>query len=63
MSLDAEAGHGYQEHEKRQGSKSGGEKPGMGGIVALRPRSCEVWGLLEDDRDDYKKSGGDDDWR
>jgi hypothetical protein len=48
MSLDAKAGHRYQEHEKRQGSKSGGEKPRTGGIVALRPRSCEVWRMLED---------------
>jgi hypothetical protein len=48
MSLDAKAGHRYQEHEKRQGSKRGREKPGVRRIVALRPGSAEVWVLLDD---------------
>ncbi len=41
VSFDAKAGHGDEEDNERQGGECGGEKPGVRGVVALRPSGGE----------------------
>jgi len=51
VALDAEAGHRDQENEKRESGIDSGEKPGVGGVVALTPGNGE-WGSSLEDEDD-----------
>jgi hypothetical protein len=55
VALDAEAGHRDQENEKRESREGSGEKPGVGGVVALTPGNGE-WGSSLEDEDDYDEN-------
>jgi hypothetical protein len=61
VSLDSETGHRYQKHQERQSSQHGGEKPGVRGVIALRPWGGELWSLFEDDGYDREEARGKDD--